>query len=189
MTLRLHLAQLLPASVDFLTRWYVLLSPESFKSRSILYTCTTIKFRPEGLFLERPVKESPDYNLILSQSDFYYLILPLPIFQTLNLNIIAWELKKESKGCIRESKLLRISISLALPLLKLTYYSLRNKTVEELTPIILPPSATHIGVSVFAQKLEVILDFSGIIIKRHLRVLLNLIGHCWHWILNFSEIG
>lgn len=70
MTLRLHLSQPLPASVDFLTIWYVLLSPESFKSRPILYTCTTIKFRPEGLFLECPVKESPDYNLIMSQSDF-----------------------------------------------------------------------------------------------------------------------
>lgn len=115
MTLRLHLSQPLPASVGFLTNWYALLSPESFKSRPILYTCTTIKFRPEGLFLECPEKESPDYNLIMSQPDFYYLMLPLPIFQTLNLNIIALELKKESVGCIRESKLFRISINLAFP--------------------------------------------------------------------------
>lgn len=152
MTLRLHLAQPLPASVGFLTNWYALLYPESFKSllRPILYTCTTIKFRPEGLFLECPEKESPDYNLIMSQSDFYYLMLPLPIFQSLNLNIITLGLKKESMGCIRESKLLRISINLAFPLLKLTYYSLRSKTTEKLTPIILPPSATHIGVFLFA---------------------------------------
>lgn len=43
MTLKLHLSQPLPASLDFLTIQYALLSAEFFKDRPILHTCTTIK--------------------------------------------------------------------------------------------------------------------------------------------------